>query len=231
MSRLKDLTGKTYGRLSVKVRAPTEETPNGTKVSMWECICECGAVTVVSSARLRSGTTKSCGCFRTECSINRSTTHGMTGTKTYRSYHSMIKRCTDPKYKNFQYWGGRGVNVCSRWLESFENFLEDMGERPEDTTLNRIGSSKIYSKETCNWADKKEQAFDQRVYKNNLTGVTGVSKTESGKFFVRITKEGKTISIGTFSDFNEAVNARIDAEIFYYGKIKAISNKYLEKQE
>jgi hypothetical protein len=214
----------TFWLLLVVSRAETQVTPNGTKKTRWECLCDCGNVVVATYQNLKVGYTKSCGCFRTKCSIERFTTHNMTKTKTYNSYHSMLKRCYDPSYKNFKYWGGRGVSVCDRWLESFENFLEDMGERPEGTTLNRIGSSKIYSKETCNWADKKEQSFDQRVRKDNSTGVTGVSHTKSGKYYVRITVDGKTLSLGTFKNFDEAVRVRVEAEILYYGRSKGGSH-------
>jgi hypothetical protein len=132
----------------------------------------------------------------------------------------MLKRCYSPNYKNFHYWGGKGVTVCDRWLESFENFLDDMGERPEGTSLNRVDGSMTYSKETCNWASRSVQAFEQKKYKSNTSGVTGVYETKHSTFTAKISVQNKVIHLGTFKSFEEAVRARKDAEILYYGKNK-----------
>ena len=82
--------------------------------------------------------------------------------RTKRSYHSMKQRCYNEKCKDYYLYGGRGIKVCDRWLESFENFLEDMGNRPNNTSLDRINPEKDYSPENCRWADTKTQSLNKR---------------------------------------------------------------------
>lgn len=226
MSRLVNILGVKFGRLSVVKQAPSRATPNGTKKAMWECLCDCGNSCTISYQTLKVGGTKSCGCLRKEMSSERFATHKMTKTPTYNSYAAMLNRCKNPSYTNFQYWGGKGVTVCDRWVESFENFLEDMGERPIGTSLNRVQGSMVYSKDTCRWDNRNVQSFDQGKYKNNTSGVTGVRVTSDGKFIARINVDSKQIHLGSFCSLEAATKARRDAEILYYG-----INKYLEKQK
>ena len=73
----------------------------------------------------------------------------------------MKSRCLNPKMPNYKYYGGKGVKICDRWLNSFNNFLEDMGEAPPGCSLDKDikGHGLLYSKETCCWASKSEQMF------------------------------------------------------------------------
>ena len=87
--------------------------------------------------------------------------HSYVGTRTYTSWYNMKSRCNNPNYKNSIYWKGKGVTYPERW-ESFVNFLEDMGERPEETSLDRIDNSKGYSKNNCRWATRKQQMNNMR---------------------------------------------------------------------
>ena len=122
------------------------------------CKSGCGEVRNVYLSALTHAKSKSCGCLHKEVV----TTHGHNGKRTYKSYHSMKQRCLNSNHHAWEFYGGRGIDICNRWLLSFENFLEDMGERPEGTSLDRIDGDKGYSKTNCRWATLSEQNKNKR---------------------------------------------------------------------
>lgn len=152
MPALNDLTGRTFGRLSVLGRAESAAA----KVR-WRCRCECGQETAAVGSDLLSGHTKSCGCWRTERNQHSSLSHGLRSSPTYSTWTAMKTRCTNPKSKSFPDYGGRGVKVCERWND-FAAFLADMGERPAGTTLDRWPNvNGDYEPGNCRWATKQDQ--------------------------------------------------------------------------
>ncbi len=158
---MKNETGKTYNRLTVISRS---DTANSRRI-YWLCKCSCGQTTVVAGDKLRSGHTKSCGCLINENVSKANKTHGKSETQTYKIWIGMRSRCIHTWNSKYKDYGGRGINVCTRWLKSFENFLKDMGERPDGMTLDRKNNEGDYKPSNCRWASNKQQSRNKRSTK------------------------------------------------------------------
>lgn len=171
------IIGKTFGRLTVISDAEPRSEFSGNTHRQSNCLCECGTQCVVLNASLRSGNTKSCGCYRKEWMRKTFVTHGQAraGMKTsvYEIWKNMISRCQNESQKCYPNYGGRGIAVCDRWKESFERFFEDVGPRPPGTTLDRIDNNKGYEPGNCRWATPKQQGRNRRS--NCVLTVRGVT--------------------------------------------------------
>ena len=206
MGKLIDLTGRVFDRLTV-LRRNGSNNQNGAK---WECLCICGNKKTVNSSTLKQGTTKSCGCFAREKSIERFTTHGMSRrARQYGCWDSMKVRCTNPNNNAYKYYGGRGIKVCDRWLNSFENFWEDMKEGyRDDLTLDRIDNDGNYEPRNCKWSTRLEQIHNRRPINNNKVGARGICLTPKGKYVAQIHRNNKRYYLGCFGKLEDAIKAR-----------------------
>lgn len=128
------------------------------KHASWLCRCDCGVLVVVVGNNLRNGGTKSCGCSKGEFIAKALSTSASKYPKEYKTYCGMIQRCTNPKSDSYDYYGGRGISICSRWLESFENFIADMGRKPPGFTIDRKEFDGDYEPNNCRWLSVKEQS-------------------------------------------------------------------------
>jgi hypothetical protein len=184
----RNLLGQRFVRLVVVARA---RGPRGRLY--WKCRCDCGGTIVTAPTRLIVGRTVSCGCKRAEDRarlVVRSTTHGgakAARTPEYLSWRAMLGRCTNPNDTSFAGYGGRGIQVCDRWRESFAAFLADMGPRPSPVhSIERNEPDGNYEPSNCRWATTQEQSWNRRntirvMYRGRRVALAQVLHEAGGK--------------------------------------------------
>ena len=159
---LEDLSGQTFGSLTVIERADNDKWGH----AQWLCHCSLtGRITKVLSFNLKNGSTTSARTVAEAVSETK-LKHGHNKSneemsRTYCSWHSMKSRCSNPNATSYEYYGGIGITVCDRW-DDFSSFLEDMGERPEGTSIDRIDPYGNYEPDNCRWATPTEQNNNKR---------------------------------------------------------------------
>ena len=169
MSRFINLIGKRFGRLVV-----TKFLGRKNFHTYWVAKCDCGNFSSVSSCNLRGKHSKSCGCLNKQKTRARSLIHGKSKTRTYITWAEMRNRCENPGNVSYKYYGAKGIGVCKRW-DKFENFYNDMGEKPVGKWIDRIDNRKGYSSDNCRWATPTEQQ-NNRTSNRHLT-FDGKTKT------------------------------------------------------
>lgn len=222
--------GNRYGRLLVLGYSHSKVYKSGSAHAYWLCHCDCGSSLTVKGGSLREGRTSSCGCYQKELIGDSRRTHGDCGSVEYQTYSGMKMRCLSPNNGRYADYGGRGITICERWLESgsrgFENFLEDMGRRrPEGYSIERVDVDGNYTPENCIWIPLADQVNNRRINKNNSSGKTGVVWNKKNSKWVAQISVGKSGSarsyyLGCFEEFKDAVKAREQAELKYFGRIK-----------
>lgn len=161
-----DLSGSRFGRLVV-----LREGYRKWRKIFWKCKCDCGKISYTTTQKLKSGHTKSCGCLSAEMARDRAKkakkhghTCGFRQSRTYASWRSIMGRCYNKNHKDYPKYGNCGIKVCKRW-HTFVNFLSDMGDRPENTTIDRICGTKGYYAKNCRWASPSVQGRNTKTCK------------------------------------------------------------------
>lgn len=213
MSSKIPMIGKRFGKLLVTGEAGLSE--RGTY--KYECLCDCGAVSIKNGTELRCGKTKSCGCLK---GIGRNKKHGGSGTKLHIDWMEMKRRCvlSANNIKKYPYHAGKGIKVCDEWVDNFAVFRDwSMENGYEETlSLDRINNDGNYCPENCRWVNSQIQSLNKTMYSNNKTGHKGVYYLKNdNKYAVEIYLNNRTLSLGRYSDLEDAIKVRRKAEEKY----------------
>lgn len=165
MARRENIIGYKFNRLTV-IRENGRDSGGH---MLYLCECNCGNQISAPLSRLKSGNTKSCGCFRKENTHNMRIKHGMKGTRLYRIWRSMKDRCYNPNFKDYSLYGGRGITVCQEWLNDFSAFYDWAVTHgyADNLSIDRMDNDKGYSPDNCRWATALEQRLNQRRCKHD----------------------------------------------------------------
>lgn len=189
----------------------------------FELRCYCGKIFVADAANIVNSHTTSCGCYAEEVCGQFNKSHGMSETPEYSSYKSMIARVRGGTEREIKYYRDKGIKIWEAWLEEngkgFINFLEDLGPRPEGTSLDRWPNNKgDYEPTNCRWATPSEQNYNKAISVKNKSGVTGVSWNKlMDQWEARIGFNKEVKILGLFDAIEDAIEARKAAEIEFYG--------------
>lgn len=192
---IRDLTGQRFGRLVVLGLEPGSVSAPRRRHLLWRCQCDCGTVTLSRGDALTSGRTKSCKCLNRDLFISNvlpaQLKHGDARkgaeSKEYDAWIHAKQRCLNPRNAAFDNYGGRGIEICQRWIDSFENFLEDMGRCPPGLTLDRWPNNDgNYEPGNCRWATRLQQAQNRRARKDS-TAISFEGRTQTLAQWVRET--------------------------------------------
>lgn len=198
----KDMTPKLI--VETYMKYPAENSTRKYRYGLYECQY-CGKEFEATTAHIKSGNTKSCGCQKGGI------TQGLSHNQFYKTWKSMLHRCNNPKRKDYKYYGGRGITVCEEWLDitNFIVWAESTHPNIEGYTLDRIDVDGNYEPNNCRWADASTQAINRRIQKNNISGFVGINwHNGNNKWVAKIKVNKIVIHLGYFNSVQEAVEAR-----------------------
>ena len=164
---IKDLIGKKYGRLTVIEETTPNILPGGTQ-RLIACECDCGKRVIKRLSHVASGNSRSCGCYRRDKNTEDNTSHDMSKTTFYKVWRGMKNRCYRKSTDGYPGYGGRGIAVCKRWKDSFENFRDDMlPTYKRGLQIDRIDNDGPYSPDNCRWVTNKENSRNKRTNRSH----------------------------------------------------------------
>jgi len=209
--RFKDLTGMVFGQLTVIETRGIGSNPK-VRNYKWLCKCTCGGETVSFSTNLLRGIATSCGCHKRSILGKNTTTHGLSGTRIFKIWTGMRKRCLNPKCKAYPLYGGRGITISDEWKNSFETFFNDMGLKPSKLhSIDRYPNKKgNYEPGNCRWATTVQQ---NRNRKDNVL-YTYLNQTKT------IPEWAEELGIKSCTLKNHIVRGKSFKEAFEYFNLK-----------
>ena len=199
-----DRTAQVFGKLTVIEQVGRDKL----KKVLWRCRCECGNEAVVVSGSLVTGNTTSCGC------IVPNFKHGGSGKGSYNTWRAMMRRCYNPKDKDYPRWGGKGITVYASWHD-YATFAKDVGEPSGVETFDRINPTGNYEPSNVRWATPTLQARNIRIPKTNKTGIIGVL-FHGGCYYATITIQKKKYYSKVCKSLEEAAMARKQLEQIHW---------------
>ena len=198
---------------------PIERVENINRGKAFLCRCDCGNESIVPLYSLKNGGTKSCGCLNSEVQskfmIKYSTKHGKSKSPEYKVWKGMKNRCNNPRATGYENYGGRGIKVCKRWDDSFENFIKDMGERPnENYQIDRIDNDKGYAPNNCKWVTPSENSLNKR-HRKGASGFKNII-LDGESYYAMVKRRGNTRT-SHYTNLENSLNIR-DIYIEEYNK-------------
>lgn len=163
MRKTNVIPGQTFNRWTILSQEESERDSKGIPYKRFKVKCFCGEERILRIGHIISGKSKSCGCLRAETTTNRNTKHGLRWTRLYNIWLGMKQRCNNPKHPRYADYGGRGIKVCTRWNNNFENFYNDMRQNYlDELSIDRINNDGNYEPSNCRWATALEQRLNQK---------------------------------------------------------------------
>ncbi len=184
---------------------PTENSKYKHRYGLYKCgFCGNEFKSIIND--VKRGNTKSCGCYQKRRTSESQKTHGLGYTRLYNILKKIKDRVLNPKNKQYNNYGGRGITICDEWLD-IQNFYDWAMENgySDELSIDRIDNNGNYCPENCRWTTTTIQARNQRIYKNNTSGFKGVSYTKkTGRYNAKIKVNYKSIHLGYFKTAIEA---------------------------
>jgi len=205
MPKLVDRTGQRFGKLVAIEQAGR----NALKKVLWKCRCDCGNEVNVVSGSLVTGNTESCGC------VIPNFKHGGWKNASYNSWRAMIRRCTNPKDKDYKRYGAKGISVYPEWMD-YTAFRDAMGEPVGTETLDRIDPVGNYEPNNVRWASPTVQARNVKTRESSKSQVKGVI-FNGKKYYAYVTSMKKKYYSKVFDTAEEAAIARKELERIHWG--------------